>query len=120
MNGALAHIPSHRRHRELERCPTTNQMVFEDISPHIATLRLFSDITGSTPRAFLAPLTRALKEACDRGVLIVAIPKCAKGTVSGDYETGRTLIHSGVVPDEDTTPEMASEFVDFIEDSDEP
>jgi lysophospholipase len=83
-------------------------------------------MTGTTARAFLAPPTRgivletfgagnasqrpdflaALKEACDRGVVIVAISQCAKGSVSGDYETGRTLIQAGVVPGGDMTPEV--------------
>jgi lysophospholipase len=83
-------------------------------------------MTGTTARAFLAPPTlgivletfgagnasqrtdflAALKEACDRGVVIVAISQCAKGSVSGNYETGQTLIQAGVVPGGDMTPEV--------------
>ena len=81
-------------------------------------------------RAFLAPPTRglvletygagnapqradlldALKEACDRGVVIVAITQCMKGSVSDDYETGRTLLQAGVVPGIDMTPEVGDIF----------
>ena len=49
---------------------------------------------------------KALKEACDRGVVIVAISQCAKGSVSDAYETGRILTKAGVVPGGDMTPEV--------------
>ncbi len=51
-------------------------------------------------------LMLALKEACERGVVVVAISQCAKGTVSDAYETGRTLLQAGVVPGHDMTPEV--------------
>lgn len=93
-----------------------------------ATLRLFPGITGATVRAFLMPptcgvvletfgagnapqridLTSALREACERGVVIVAISQCAKGSVSDAYETGRTLLQAGVVPGGDMTPEVCA------------
>lgn len=91
-----------------------------------ATLRLFPGITGDIVRAFLKPPIRgavletfgagnapqrqdlmdALKEACQRGVVIVAISQCAKGSVSAAYETGQTLLQAGVVPGADMTPEV--------------
>ena len=91
-----------------------------------ATLRLFPGITIATVQAFLAPPIRgvvletfgagnapqrkdvmsALREACERGVVIVAITQCAKGSVSNAYETGRTLLQAGVVPGGDMTPEV--------------
>ncbi len=93
-----------------------------------ATLRLFPGITAATIRAFLMPpvkgvvletfgagnapqrkdLMSALKEACDCGVVIVAISQCAKGSVSAAYETGRTLLNAGVVSGGDMTPEVRS------------
>ncbi|KAF9246423.1 asparaginase-domain-containing protein [Melanogaster broomeanus] len=99
----------------------------KEMSPHVATLRLFPGMTGATVRAFLAPPTRgivletfgagnapqrtdlmvALKQACDSGIVIVAITQCAKGSVSDAYETGRTLQQAGVVPGGDMTPECA-------------
>ncbi len=53
----------------------------------------------------------ALREACERGVVIVAITQCAKGSVSNAYETGRTLLQAGVVPGGDMTPEVRTPFL---------
>jgi lysophospholipase len=60
---------------------------------------------GNAPQR--ADLMSALKEACDRGVVIVAISQCAKGSVSDTYETGRTLLQNGVVYGADMTPEVS-------------
>ncbi|KAJ2922997.1 hypothetical protein H1R20_g14095, partial [Candolleomyces eurysporus] len=99
----------------------------KEMSAHVATLRLFPGISGAIIRGFCqspirgvvletfgagnAPQRRdvldAMKEACDRGVVIVAITQCMKGAVSDDYETGRTLLQAGVVPGIDMTPECA-------------
>ncbi|RDX50050.1 L-asparaginase [Lentinus brumalis] len=104
------------------------------MSPHVATLRLFPGITGATIRAFLMPPTRgvvletfgagnapqrtdlveALKEACDNGVVIVAITQCTKGSVSDAYETGRSLLQAGVVPGGDMTPECALTKLSYL------
>ena len=48
----------------------------------------------------------ALKEGCERGVVIVAISQCSKGSVSSDYETGIALLKIGVVSGGDMTPEV--------------
>ncbi|KAJ3554903.1 hypothetical protein NM688_g2862 [Phlebia brevispora] len=99
----------------------------KQMSPSVATLRLFPGITSATIRAFLTPpvqgvvletfgagnapqradLMDALKEACDRGVVIVAISQCSKGAVSPDYETGIGLLKVGVVSGGDMTPEVS-------------
>jgi len=91
-----------------------------------ATLRLFPGITAATVSAFFNPPIRgivletfgagnapqrkdlmdAIRSACHRGVVIVAISQCAKGSVSDAYETGRTLLQSGVIPGGDMTPEV--------------
>lgn len=83
-------------------------------------------MSKATVHAFLAPPTRgivletfgagnapqrsdlmaALKLACDSGIVIVAITQCLKGSVSGAYETGRTLQNVGIVPGGDMTPEV--------------
>ncbi|KAI0063427.1 asparaginase-domain-containing protein [Artomyces pyxidatus] len=104
------------------------------MSPHVATLRLFPGITAATVRAFLTPpiqgvvletfgagnapqrndLMSSLREACDRGVIIVAISQCAKGSVSDAYETGRTLLQAGVVPGGDMTPESALTKLSYL------
>ncbi|KIY73256.1 asparaginase-domain-containing protein [Cylindrobasidium torrendii FP15055 ss-10] len=97
------------------------------MSPHVATLRLFPGITAATVKAFFNPpiagvvmetfgsgnapqrkdLMDVIREACARGVVVVAISQCAKGSVSDAYETGRTLRQIGVVPGHDMTPECA-------------
>ncbi|EJF66300.1 asparaginase-domain-containing protein [Dichomitus squalens] len=104
------------------------------MSPHVATLRLFPGITGATIRAFVmhptqgvvletfgagnapqrADLVAALKEACDNGVVIVAISQCSKGSVSDAYETGRSLLEAGVVPGGDMTPECALTKLSYL------
>ena len=92
-----------------------------------ATLRLFPGITEDTIKAFFTPLIRgvvletfgagnapqlggvimeALKEAYDRGVVVVAITQCMKGSVSDAYEAGRSLLQAGIVPGGDMTPEV--------------
>jgi hypothetical protein len=91
-----------------------------------ATLRLFPGITAATVRGFLNPptcglvletfgagnapqradLMDALKEGCERGVVIVAISQCSKGSVSAEYETGIALLKIGVVSGGDMTPEV--------------
>ncbi|EGN95553.1 hypothetical protein SERLA73DRAFT_60182, partial [Serpula lacrymans var. lacrymans S7.3] len=98
------------------------------------TLRLFPGITAATVRAFLMPpirgvvletygagnapqradLMESLKEACNRGVVIVAISQCAKGSVSDAYETGRTLLQTGVVAGGDMTPECALTKLSYL------
>lgn len=95
-----------------------------------ATLRLFPGISGATIKAFCmqpvrgvvletfgagnAPqrsdIIEALKDACERGIIIVAISQCAKGMVSDAYETGRNLLQIGVVPGGDMTPEVCPVF----------
>src|ERR1700720_1778230 len=67
---------------------------------------------GNAPQQ--ADIMSSLREACDRGVVIVAISQCAKGSVSlGAYETGRTLLQVGVVPGADMTPEVSRYIVVF-------
>ncbi|KAK7037940.1 asparaginase-domain-containing protein [Favolaschia claudopus] len=106
----------------------------QKMSPHVATLRLFPGIATDTIRAFISPpikgvvlesfgsgnapqrpdLLRALKEACDRGVVIVAISQCMKGTVSHAYEAGQELAAAGVVPGSDMTPECALTKLSYL------
>jgi len=106
----------------------------KEMSPNVATLRLFPGITANTIRAFLTPPTRgvvletfgagnapqrsdligALREACDRGVVIVSISQCAKGSVSDAYETGRNLLMAGVVSGGDMTPECALTKLSYL------
>ncbi|KAH6918395.1 L-asparaginase [Coprinopsis sp. MPI-PUGE-AT-0042] len=69
---------------------------------HWVTIKAFC---GEGTRGVRKDVIDALKDACDRGVVIVAISQCMKGAVSDAYETGRTLRQAGVVPGIDMTPE---------------
>lgn len=71
---------------------------------------------GNAPQR--ADVIEALKEACDRGVVVVAISQCAKGSVSDTYETGRSLLEAGVVPGSDMTPEVCGFSSYFLKLSD--
>lgn len=101
--------------------------VHKRLNPNVGSLRLFPGINDSTIRAFLAPplqgvvletfgagnaparptLLAALKEASDRGVVIVNCTQCRKGLVTDAYATGKQLSAIGVVPGADMTPECA-------------
>lgn len=59
---------------------------------------------GNAPQR--ADLMDALRTACEKGIIIVAITQCTKGSVSDAYETGRTLRDVGVVSGGDMTPEV--------------
>jgi len=98
------------------------------LNPNVATLRLFPGITLETVRAFFSPsiagviletygsgnapsnrqdILQIIKEACDRGVVVVNCSQCKKATVTTLYETGVVLFNIGVVPGADMTPECA-------------
>lgn len=49
----------------------------------------------------------ALREASDRGVVIVNVTQCSSGTVEPHYATGQSLEKAGVIPGGDMTPEAA-------------
>ena len=48
-----------------------------------------------------------LKEATDKGVLVLSVTQCITGTVSGIYATGKALLDIGIIPGNDMTPEAA-------------
>ena len=41
-----------------------------------------------------------LKDATDRGVLILSVTQCINGSVSGLYATGKALLDIGIIPGE--------------------
>ncbi|KAI7885126.1 asparaginase-domain-containing protein [Lichtheimia hyalospora FSU 10163] len=104
------------------------------LNPNVASLRLFPGINETTVRTFLAPpiqgvvletygagnaparadLLSALKEACDRGVVIVNCTQCRKGLVTSSYATGRQLAAIGVVAGADMTPECALTKLSYL------
>lgn len=97
--------------------------------PNVASLRIFPGITASMLGRMLdAPvdavvletygagnfparrkeLLTVVREAVDRGVVVVNCSQCHTGRVSQDvYETGRSLAEAGAVSGADLTPEAA-------------
>jgi lysophospholipase len=47
-------------------------------------------------------IMEVIQAACARGVVVVAISQCTKGSVSDAYETGRSLLATGVIPGTET------------------
>ncbi|RKP21005.1 asparaginase-domain-containing protein [Rozella allomycis CSF55] len=104
------------------------------MNSNVGSLRLFPSISETTIRSFLAPpmqgvvlqtfgvgnaptrpdLLSALKEASDRGVVIVNVSQCRKGNVSDVYATGRALTEVGVIPGSDMTLECALTKLSYL------
>lgn len=97
-------------------------------NPHVVPLRLFPGLTAPTLARLLAPpleglvletygagnapdarpgLLRVLRDATDRGVVIVNVTQCHRGGVGTAYAAGRALADCGVVPGGDMTAEAA-------------
>ncbi|KAH6579413.1 hypothetical protein BSLG_010535 [Batrachochytrium salamandrivorans] len=110
-------------------------LVYKEMNPSVANLRLFPGITEATVRAFLSPpiagvvletygsgnapsnrpeLLQALQEACDRGVVIVNCTQCKRGLVTDIYQTGKALKAIGIVPGADMTPECALTKLSYL------
>ncbi|KAI8582726.1 hypothetical protein K450DRAFT_226616 [Umbelopsis ramanniana AG] len=104
------------------------------LNSNVASLRLFPGITEHTVRMFLTPpmqgvvletygagnaparsdLLAALKEACDRGVIIVNCTQCRKGLVTDAYATGKQLAQIGVIAGADMTAECALTKLSYL------
>ncbi|KAI9300809.1 asparaginase-domain-containing protein [Cunninghamella echinulata] len=105
-----------------------------ELNPNVATLRLFPGINETTVRMMLAAPTQgvvletygagnapgradllnALKEASERGVVIVNCTQCRKGLVTDVYATGKQLARVGVVAGADMTPECALTKLSYL------
>jgi hypothetical protein len=100
----------HSRHRPRIPNPTYQRgrsgNVWQVLStPNPAAGLMILSGAGNAPQR--PELMYALREACGRGVVIVAISQCTRGAVSDAYEAGRTLLQAGVIPGGDMTPEAS-------------
>ena len=105
------------------------------MSTDVAVLRLFPGISASFLRGALQPplkgcvlmtygagnvslranhVIQCLKEATMRGVLIINITQCNRGTVTAAYATGHALLDAGVQPGHDMTCEAAVCKLSFL------
>jgi lysophospholipase len=121
---------------DLVRAATAERLaVHTEIDTSVASLRLYPGITRALLENVLRPplqglvletfgsgnapdrddaLLAALREATDRGVVIVNVTQCLRGRASPSYAAGRALMDAGVVPGADMTPEAALAKLAFL------
>ncbi|XP_071538280.1 L-asparaginase-like isoform X2 [Panulirus ornatus] len=109
--------------------------VFDRLNRHVGLLRIFPSISAETVRSFLQPpmagaviqtygagnmpsnrtdIMEVLKEATQRGVILVNITQCMHGAVDNIYETGEALVDAGVMAGLDMTPEAALTKLSYV------
>lgn len=82
-------------------------------SPGLKAVVLRTFGSGNAPQKEW--LIRQLKEATERGIVIVNITQCQRGAVEmGRYETGLQLLQAGVISGYDSTPECAVTKLMFL------
>ncbi len=101
-------------------------VMFIDIFPgmKISTLRHMlatPGIKGIVLRSFGAgnaptdePFIEAIREAVDRGIVIVNVTQCVNGGISVRYEAGNRLASTGVISGRDSTAEAAITKLMFL------
>lgn len=115
-------------HERALSAPSVPFQVRDALSPNVAALRLYPGITRDILANFLRPpleglvletygsgnapdaradLLEAIADATRRGVIVLNVTQCLKGTVSAAYQAGRALADIGVLPGADLTPEAA-------------
>lgn len=108
--------------------PQENFNFFEEFNNNICTVKIFPMIDDETFASFFQPpieaviietygvgnmplnrpkLLEIIKNANDRGVIILNVSQCRKGEVSSSYETGSVLERIGVIFAGDITVECA-------------
>nr|WP_246558690.1 asparaginase [Hymenobacter piscis] len=122
--------------RQIRPLPAAALRVHEHLDERVTVLRLFPGLTERMVRAQLevddlrgcvletygsgnAPTTpwflRCLREAADRGVLLLNVSQCEEGRVlQGRYETSAYLSEIGIVGGEDITVEAAITKLMFV------
>ncbi|XP_076166065.1 L-asparaginase isoform X2 [Ptiloglossa arizonensis] len=109
-------------------CKLEKFHVHASLNKNVGQLRMFPSITTNLVKAFLQPpiegvvllsygmgnmptnredLIKELREATERGIIIVNITQCPSGRVSRIYESAKQLEETGVIPGIDMTPEAA-------------
>lgn len=81
------------------------QIVRACLAEHIKGLVLAAFGTGNAPQC--KELLQIFKEACDRGVVIIAVTQCSQGSTSNVYKNGQMLLDTGVIFGGDMTAECA-------------
>ncbi|XP_023932690.1 L-asparaginase-like [Lingula anatina] len=114
---------------------TNQKCTLTKLCPSVGILRLFPTITTAMVRQFLAPplkgmvlesygagnapdsrkdLMQVFSEATKRGVLLLNITQCHRGSVNPGYATGKALKEAGVIQGSDMTPEAALAKLAFV------
>jgi L-asparaginase type I len=117
------------------KSPTVPFNLFENINNNISIVKFFPIIDDETFASFFLPpiegviietygsgnmplnrpnLIKIMKDATDRGVVILNISQCRKGVVSTSYETGSILEKIGVVFGGDMTVECAMAKLSYV------
>nr|HMQ21875.1 asparaginase [Planctomycetota bacterium] len=116
--------------------PAAEMKLHEGMDSNVGVLWLFPGIQEQFLRNFLEPplkgavilsyglgngpttskgFTRALREATDRGVVLVNCTQCLSGRVANtDYETGRGMAAAGMINGFDMTPEAALTKLSYL------
>uniref|UniRef100_F6VF13 asparaginase n=1 Tax=Monodelphis domestica TaxID=13616 RepID=F6VF13_MONDO len=109
-------------------------MVHSNMERNVGVLRLYPGISAALVRAFLQPpmkgvvmetfgtgngptnsdLLSALKEATERGMVIVNCTQCLQGSVTSDYAAGMAISDIGIISGSDMTSEAALAKLSYV------